>query len=232
MPARRAAHFRSSRSRPTMRLPASPVSGLPCESSTATVLVALPSAVTLTRYLARPAPSSFLPKLNSLAKKPGSSRPAKAGIDVANEVHALGAVAVLDGEAAAVERQADAAPGAVEAVVDLQGRAGPVGEHAGACRRRPAATAARGGDHRLGFLVLGAELDHQARQELGLERRIGGARLPDRGLLALADVLLFHAAVADVDVAAGRRALDPGAELVELAGGDRRSRTPCRSSCG
>jgi hypothetical protein len=75
-----------------------------------------------------------------------------------------------------------------------------------------------GGDDGLGFLFLGAELDHQARQELGLQRRIDRARLPDRRLLAFADVLLFHAAMADVDVAARRRTLHAGAELVELAG--------------
>ena len=60
-----------------MRLPFSVVSGLPCESSTATVLVP-PSAVTFTRYLARPVSFFLLPEKSRL-KKFGSSRPAKAG---------------------------------------------------------------------------------------------------------------------------------------------------------
>src|SRR5690606_17435898 len=37
-------------------------------------------------------------------------------IDVADEIHALRTVAILDGEAAAIERQADTPPGAVEAL--------------------------------------------------------------------------------------------------------------------
>src|SRR6185295_1734646 len=41
-------------------------------------------------------------------------------VDVAHVVETAAAIAVLDGEAAAVERQADAAPGAVERLVDLE----------------------------------------------------------------------------------------------------------------
>src|SRR5450755_2908026 len=43
-------------------------------------------------------------------------------VDVANEIQALAAIAVLDREAAPVEGDADAAPGAIKAVIEPQGR--------------------------------------------------------------------------------------------------------------
>ena len=136
--------------------------------------------------------SVFLPKLNSF-EEAGLFAAGELRIDVAHVVEALGAVAVFDGEAAAVEGQADAAPGAVEAVVDLQGRPAAGRRRA---RRADRAGATPAGDRRSarGFF-LGAQLDHQARQQLGLELRVGRARLPDGLVLALADVDFHHAAV-------------------------------------
>ena len=62
-----------------MRLPAFAVSpGRPAQSSTVTVLRS-PSALDLDAVLGERRSSSFLPKLNSLAKKSGSSLPANAG---------------------------------------------------------------------------------------------------------------------------------------------------------
>src|ERR1019366_5004582 len=76
----------------------------------------------------------------------------------------------------------------------------------------------RAGDLRLRLLFLGAELDHEARQELGLELRIGRPWLPHRAVLARPIVDLGHASVTDVNVATRRRALDAGTKFVELAG--------------
>ena len=61
--------------------------------------------------------------------------PGEGRVDVAHEIQTLGAIAVLDREAAAVEGDADAAPGAVEAVVDLQRRRRPALDEARTRRR-------------------------------------------------------------------------------------------------
>ena len=85
-------------------------------------------------------------------------------INVAHEVEALRTVAVLDGEADAVEREADATPGTIERLVHHQHHLSASAER----RYAPApprcgvaiATSAR---------ALGTEADHQATQHLGLE---------------------------------------------------------------
>src|SRR6185369_4690739 len=143
------------------------------------------------------------------------------GIDVADEVEPLDAVSVFDGEAGAVERDADATPGAVETIIELQRgrcRAGDEPRSRGATRCRWCRC-----DRRLRGLLGGAELDHQAREERRLELRIGRPLLPHRRvLLRCTDVDLGHPAVGDEDVAAGRGALDSRGELVEFAGRVRR----------
>src|SRR5688572_2492248 len=121
-------------------------------------------------------------------------------VGVAHEVQAFLAVAVLDGEADAVEREADAAPGAIEGLVDLQQLAAV---DALADLRAVLGLAGRGEPLRL--VLLRAELHHQALQELRLEAGIDLARLPDGGGdvgAAQVAVRLEHfldAAVADVD---------------------------------
>src|SRR5690606_994945 len=85
---------------------------------------------------------------------------------VAHEVGAGAAVAVFHGEAGAVQRQADTAPGAVEAFADLHHRLAADVRHARGLRDR------RAGHHGLGLLLRDAELDHQAAQEFGLQRRV------------------------------------------------------------
>src|SRR5207244_8751815 len=98
-------------------------------------------------------------------------------IAVAHEVQALLPVAVLDGEADAVERQADAPPGPVERLVDLQQLIAVAAllELRARLQRRPAA---RG--ELLRLFLLRAEPHHHAAQELGFEARVGLARLPRR----------------------------------------------------
>ena len=64
------------------------------------------------------------------------------GIGVAHEVQALLPVAVLDGEADPVEREADAAPGAVERLVHLQKLGAVVAFHAARRGRCDCAAAA------------------------------------------------------------------------------------------
>ena len=143
-------------------------------------------------------------------------------VDVAHKVQALGAVTVFHGEAAAVEGQAHPAPGAVETIVHLQAGSRRVRQDAGPCRCRDGG----GGDGRLGELFLGAQLDHDALQELGFELRIARARLPGGGFLLRTGVDLDQPAVADIDLAAGGGALDPRAELVFLTRGVQRVDQP------
>src|SRR5919197_2992681 len=107
------------------------------------------------------------------------------GIGVAHEVDALLPVAVLDGEADPVEREADAAPHAVErlghlerleavhALTDLRAL-GALGALGLLLRRR--CTGAR--HQRARLFLLRAEAHHQAPQVLRLELGIGLARLP------------------------------------------------------
>ena len=88
--------------------------------------------------------------------------------------NACRAIAVLDCKADPVERQTDQAPGAAEAVVDQQLRAG-----AGIKQLRAgllALTACR--QLGLGALILRTEVHHQATQHLGLEPWITFARHP------------------------------------------------------
>ena len=62
-----------------MRLPASPPSGLPCESRTATRAAGRAFAGDLDPVLGEPEPLFFLPKLNTRANHPGSSLAGEAG---------------------------------------------------------------------------------------------------------------------------------------------------------
>ena len=71
------------------------------------------------------------------AEEPGLFAAGESRVDIADEIETLRTVAIFDREAAAVEGDADPAPGAIEAVVDLQGRAGPAFEQA----RSPSTTA-------------------------------------------------------------------------------------------
>src|SRR3954467_15380227 len=140
------------------------------------------------------------------------------GIGVAYEVDPVLAVAILDGKADAVEREAHAPPGAVERLVHLQRLRAVARLHElGAVGGRP------GGRGELGALFARAQAHHQPAQELGLEPGIGRARLPARlALVALLRVLhrvhLLHAAMADVDLRAFARggALRARTELVAL----------------
>src|SRR4051812_153021 len=142
-------------------------------------------------------------------------------IGVAHEVDALLAVAVLDGEADAVERQTDAPPDAVEGLEHFQ-LLGAV--HALADLRAALLLRDGGRGERARLLLLRAQAHHQAPQEFRLELRIGLARLPFRiaGRVALrvahGGVDLHHAAVTDVHLGrlAVRGAIEPGAVLVAL----------------
>src|SRR5207247_4913310 len=124
------------------------------------------------------------------------------GIRIAHEVHALLPVAVLHGEADAVEREADAPPDTVEGLEDRQ-RLGPGDALAdlGALLLRRGARR-----QRARFFLLRTEPDHHAAQELRLELGIGLARLPARIArrtalrVAHRGVDLDHAAMADIDL--------------------------------
>src|SRR5256885_2351723 len=143
------------------------------------------------------------------------------GVGIADEVDAFLPVAVLDGEADAVEREADTAPYPVERLEHLQRLAAL---YALLDRRTLLLRAGGGGDEGARLLLLGAEANHQTPQELGLELRIGLARLPARiargvaARIAHRRVDLDHAAVTDVDLArfAVSRAIEARAELVAL----------------
>src|SRR3954471_13591511 len=141
------------------------------------------------------------------------------GIGVAHEVHALGAVAVLDGEADAVERKPDASPYAVEGLRHLE-----LIDAIDAFRDLDARLRRGRGDLRARAIFLRAEAQHHAAQEFRLQLRVRLARLPARVAhvarrrIMRGGVDLFHAAVADVDLRAFavHRALEPRAELVAL----------------
>src|SRR5690349_19345447 len=115
-------------------------------------------------------------------------------IDVAHEVEALRAVAVLDGESDAIENEPDAPPGAVERLGELESAGALVGGNDGRLGHR----VVRGGDQGFRTRAIDAEPDHQPAQELGLEARVRRADLPHRGVAVLVRVDLGHAAVADV----------------------------------
>src|SRR5262245_39607070 len=140
-------------------------------------------------------------------------------IDVAHEVEALRAVAVLDREADAVEREADPAPGAIERLVDVERRDTARRRHQlGALLARAAARGELGAR----ALLLVPQLHHQLAEELRLELGIRRTRLPHRAVVLAAPPgeLLDHAAVADEDLGAlpVLGALEARAELVALAG--------------
>ena len=147
-------------------------SGLPVGSCTLTVLCGAVST-TLIRYCSGLSFSSVFQNVSSLDRKPFSRsflRHVGVGIGEADEIDAGRAIAIDDGEAGAVERQADAAPRAIERIVDDELR------HAVAAlleaRMTGAAAAARRrrGRDRLRFRR--AEADHQPRQHLRFEIRI------------------------------------------------------------
>src|SRR5450759_950393 len=140
-------------------------------------------------------------------------------IDIAHKVIALGAVAVFHGEADAVQRQANAAPGPVEGFSQLQS----------------VAASATAGVHQLGALGLGViarqlrlrarvldpKTHHQPAQEFRFQFGIRGTGLPHGRVLALGLVDFDHAPMTDVNLgrAGLSAALQAGAELVAL---------PCR----
>src|SRR5688572_11909209 len=142
-------------------------------------------------------------------------------IDVAHEIDAFRAVAILDGEADAVEREADSAPRAIELLVQHEPRA--VGRllERGARRLRRRCR----GHLRLRLLLLYAEAHHHPPQHLRFQLGIRGTRLPARVFASRLTrrepgVDLFHSAMADVDLGRARLcpALQPRAELVALGG--------------
>src|SRR5579862_967100 len=130
-------------------------------------------------------------------------------IDVAHEEKALRAVAVLDRESDAVEREAHAPPCAVEAVVHNQ-RAGAVVLEHGVARllrrdRRGCDAAAarlrRGRRRDLG--VAAPDLDHHAREHFRFQLDVGGLLLPFRAVL-VAVHQLDHVAIAHEDLGRAR----------------------------
>src|SRR5687767_1159606 len=160
-----------------------------------------------------------LPELE-LVEEPGLilgllRRDVALGIDVAHEEEALRAVAVLDGEADAVEREAHAPPGTVEAVVHREAAA----FERGVARHRYRGLAGARDRHRLGrgdLRLVGAELYHYPLQHLGLGLAVRGPRLPDGAVLVGVRPQLLDLAVAHEDL--GRTGLgallQPGAVLV------------------
>src|SRR3989344_4574608 len=136
------------------------------------------------------------------------------GINVAHEIQPFRAVAVLDREAHAIQREADTPPGTVELVVQRQQAA--VGAAIEFCLRLDLGRRPLG----LGPFALDAETHHDPAQHFRLEIGIGRTRLPAQLVLRFIDVHLFHAAVADIDFSGTglRAALEPGAELVALGG--------------
>src|SRR5205085_1805479 len=107
-----------------------------------------------------------------VAREPAREQPARVlldiGVGIAHEVDALLPVAVLDGEADAVEREADTAPYPVEGLQHLQRLAAL---DALLDRRTLLLRGGGGGDDGARLLLLGAEAHHQTPQELGLELR-------------------------------------------------------------
>src|SRR3954447_25148888 len=160
-----------------------------------------------------------------VARKPAREQPAGVLLDVrigiAHEVDALLPVAILDGEADAVELQPAPPPYQVEGLEHLQRLAAV---DALLDLRALLLRDGGGGDDGARLLLLRTEAHHQAPQELGLELRIGLARLPARIARRVAlriahrRVDLDHAAVADIDLArfAVGRAIEARAELVAL----------------
>ena len=195
-------------------------SGVPLGSWTVTTLRGAASATAI-RYCSGRSPSSL--RNTDSAREPALVLAlAHVGfrIGVADVVEAARPVAVDDGEAAAVERESDTAPGAVEGLIDDQPRRA-VGRllDAGAIRLR-----GRLRDRRRGLRFGGAELHHQPRQHLGFEARVGRHQRPgERGRRRVVDLgrgHLLHPPVGDVDLHRPGlgAALDPGAELVALVG--------------
>src|SRR3569623_1797485 len=135
------------------------------------------------------------------------------GVDVADVVDALGAVAVLHGKAHAVKRQADTTPGAVEAFIHFQYRGTGLLDDARHLRRLLF------GQLRIDAALLHAEAQHQATQHLGLEFGVRLARLPHGLVLGLGGVDFLHAAMADVDFGATLAGCEPRAVLVARGGG-------------
>ena len=228
---RRAATSVRRPARATMRLLFSPASGAPCELSTdddGLRAVALQRHLVLDRRRAGVAAAAEeLARRSRAGVLAGGLR-----VDIAHEVQARRAVAVLDGEAGAVERDADAAPGAVEAVVDFERGARLVGRATRARSLAPA-RAATGLSTALRATVSVAPSLTSSRDSISASScGSAGRGCPLGEVLLRTGVDLVHALVGDEDLAAGGRALDARAVLVHLAGGVRPSRAPTRGSCG
>nr|GEU28413.1 hypothetical protein [Tanacetum cinerariifolium] len=139
-------------------------------------------------------------------------------VDIADEVRAGGAVAVFHRKAGAVQRQAHAAPGAIETFVHLHQAIGARAHQRGMLRLHNGRIHGRLDARRILLVVAIAQAGHQLGQEFRFQTRIVGTRGPDRGFLLRALQHFLHAAMADVDFAgAVGAAFDAGAELVALA---------------
>src|SRR5207245_856052 len=137
-------------------------------------------------------------------------------IDVAHEVETLRTVAVLDGEAYAIEHESNAPPGPVERLGELESADLAFGRY----DFRPSIVLVHR-KLRLRTRVLRPEADHQPAQKLGFQARVRGLGLPHRPVAVLADIDLGHAPVGDVDFGGVglRPVFQSGAEFVALAGG-------------
>ena len=126
-----------------MRSPAGERSGLPSLSNTCTCVPASPADADLHAILRRRHRLVLAEDLGQEALLILGLR-LVVRVEIADEVDALGAIAVLDGESAAIERQSDATPGTVERIVDVESIAAAVGalDDARALRCRAAAPAA------------------------------------------------------------------------------------------
>src|SRR5882762_2671736 len=137
-------------------------------------------------------------------------------IDVAHEVETLRAIAVLDGEAYAIEHESHAPPGPVERLGELESPDPVLNRH----DLRPSIVLVHR-KLRSRTRVLRTEADHQPAQKLGLYARVRWPGLPHRAVAVLVDIDLGHAPVGDIDLGGVGlcAALQTRAEFVALAGG-------------
>ncbi|MNQ63158.1 hypothetical protein D3C85_775290 [compost metagenome] len=144
---------------------------------------------------------------------------ARVGIHVAHEVVAGRTVAVFDGETAAIERHANAAPCAVEGFADDERCAlcADVLLHGRLLRRGFSLL------HQLaGVVDVGTQIDHHAGQHGGVQARIFLAVLPLHLAAIGAHALFEHLTMADIDFGVAVDAFDAGAEFLALAAIPRR----------